>query len=106
MALGEYCEDWKFAQDVCLGLVENQDERIRVNALLGLSYIARNHCKLEKNKVYIAAKKVLKSKMTMANTYRAFDAIDDIYIFMKWRKNFAYIIQKMFLSFWFRIVKG
>ena len=48
LAVGEYGENWKEAQDICLKLMEHNNPAIRANAALGLAYIARNHCMLDK----------------------------------------------------------
>lgn len=43
LSVGEYAENWKETQDVCLKLMEHNNPAIRANAALGLAYIARNH---------------------------------------------------------------
>lgn len=40
--LKEYFKEWRQAQDICIHLLFHPDVAIRANAVLGLSYIARN----------------------------------------------------------------
>lgn len=83
LSLGEYEPDWKFAQDACMKLAQHEDERVRSNAALGLSYIARTNRKLEKNLV----KPVLLQLLRDCKEYqgKVVDAIEDINLFMGWR---------------------
>ncbi len=55
--------DWKFAQDLCLQLVNHEDWRVQANALKGLEYIARTRGKLEKHLVKPVLLKYLKSEV-------------------------------------------
>ena len=49
LSVGEYHEDWKTAQNVCVELSNRSDERVRANSALGFTYIARTKGKLEKH---------------------------------------------------------
>lgn len=51
LSVGEYHKNFLFAQDVCFFLMENRNEEIRANAVLGLSYIARRFRKLDVKKM-------------------------------------------------------
>lgn len=87
LSLGEYCEDWKFAQDICLELLNNADDQTRVSAAYGLSYIARNHRMLEKKSV---EEIIFRAYRNPANKQLKEDikfAICDIYLFMKWKPS-------------------
>lgn len=82
LSVGQNYPNWKFAQDLCIKLSEYPDERVRVNAILGLSYIARTKRKLEK---YIVKPVVLKAlKEQEEHKWRIINAIEDINLFMKW----------------------
>lgn len=80
--VGEYCESWKDAQDVCLKLMEHSSPAIRANAALGLAYIARNHRMLDKRIVKPYLLKELRENMEF--NWRIRDAISDINMFMGW----------------------
>lgn len=82
LRIGEYCENWKEAQDICLKLMENDNAAIRANAALGLSYIARTQGKLDKRliKPYL----LQELKMNEEYRWRIIDSIEDINLFMRW----------------------
>jgi len=84
LSVGEYHSDWKYAQDVCIGLINHDDEKVRANAALGLAYTARTKGKLEKHVVKPALIKLLKD-CSEDNKWRVIDAIEDINLFLKWR---------------------
>ena len=86
LSLGEYFIDWKFAQDLCIELIENKDAAIRANAVLGLAYIARTKGMLEKHIVKPVLLKELRGNFDYK--WRIKDSIQDINFFMKW--NIAY----------------
>ena len=44
---GEYLENWREAQDICIRCFESSSPEVRANAVLGLSYVARNHSRLD-----------------------------------------------------------
>ena len=79
---GMDCPNWITAQDLCISLAQNEDERISSNAVLGLAYIARIHKKLEKHLV----KPILVNSLRGHKEYnwRIQDSIDDINQFMGW----------------------
>ena len=83
IAVGEYCPEWKYAQDVCLRLAEHPDENVRANACLGLGYIARTCGRLEQHLV----KPVLLREFRCQTKLRGqiADAIEDLNFFLGWR---------------------
>ena len=83
LSIGANCSNWKVAQDLCLKLVDHQDDRVSSNALLGLAYVARNHRKLEK---YLVKAAMINSKRRHTKyLWRIEDAIEDINQFMNWK---------------------
>lgn len=85
LSLGEYCEDGEYAQAVCLQLAQHADEQVRANAMLGLSYVARNHRVLDKELVMPVFQKALKARYeNLENFGRAENAAEDIEIFLGW----------------------
>lgn len=82
LRIGEYCDNWKEAQDICLKLMENENAAVRANAALGLSYIARTHEKLEKRVVRPYLLRELKENEEYR--WRIIDSIKDINLFMGW----------------------
>jgi hypothetical protein len=85
LAVGENFPDWKYAQDVCLQLAEHSDENVRVNACLGLGYIARIHRRLEKHLVKPVLLRELRSQTDRRGKIE--DAIEDINLFLGWRST-------------------
>ncbi len=83
LRIGEYSPDWKQAQEYCLSLADDSDERVRANAALGLAYIARTKGKLEKHKV----KPVLLQLLRECDAYRwrIIDSIKDINLYLGWK---------------------
>ncbi len=75
--------NWKIAQDICVALTFHESPRVRANAILGLSYIARTKGKLEKHIVKPIILRELRENMEFK--WRIIDAIEDINLFMKWR---------------------
>lgn len=51
LSVGEYGENWKDSQEICLKLMEHNNAAVRANAALGLAYIAGNHRMLDKRLV-------------------------------------------------------
>ena len=82
LRVGEYITYWNSAQDICLKLMEHSNSAIRANAALGLSYIARNHGKLNKRIVKPYLLKELRENKEF--NWRIRDAIEDINLFMGW----------------------
>ena len=82
LRVGEYITYWNLAQDICLKLMEHSNSAIRANAALGLSYIARNHGKLNKRIVKPYLLKELRENKEF--NWRIRDAIEDINLFMGW----------------------
>ena len=63
--------------------MEHSNPAIRANAALGLSYIARNHGKLNKRIVKLYLLKELRENKEF--NWRIRDAIEDINLFMGWK---------------------
>jgi hypothetical protein len=82
--LGFNHENWHFIQEVCVRLSGHRDPWVRSNSLLGLSYAARFHGKVEKNIVKPVLLRALKDSDERVAAV-AQDAIDDINRLMKWR---------------------
>ena len=89
LSIGENFPDWKFAQDICLKLVDSEDEGVRANACLGLAYIARTKRKLEKHLVKPILIRELKKQGKLQ--WRIIDSIMDIKCFMEWNIAEKYI---------------
>lgn len=89
-SLGEYAydkEDFYYAENILIKLMEHSDNNVRANAVLGVAYLARNHKKLtNKNKIIKIIKKELKENTEYKE--RIEDAIDDINIFLKLKINY------------------
>lgn len=84
ISLGFYHENWEFIQDICVQLSGHRDSWVRANSLLGLSYAARFHGRVEKRVV----KPILLRGLRDADPHvaaTAQDALDDINFLMKWR---------------------
>ncbi len=82
LTVGEYSEDWKAAQDICIQLAEHKDERVRANAALGLAYIARTKRKLDKHLVKPVLLKLLRECTNQK--WRIVDSIEDINLYLNW----------------------
>lgn len=82
LRVGEYGTDWIKSQNICLKLMNNENEAIRANAALGLAYIARTQGNLDKRLV----KPYLLRELQRNEKYRwrIIDSITDINIFLKW----------------------
>lgn len=80
LSVGEFHLDYQYAQDVCFLLLQNSNEDIRANAILGLSYIARRYgtLNIEKLKELLAGRQ----SFSTANTGRVEDALEDISLFL------------------------
>ena len=79
---GEFLEHWREAQDICIRLFENDSPAVRANAVLGLSYTARNHGKLDKRIVKPYLLKELRENIEYKE--RVIYSIQDINLFLKW----------------------
>lgn len=82
LRVGEYCSNWKEAQDVCLQLMSNENAIVRANAALGLAYIARKHRRLDKRlvKPYL----IRELRENTEYRWRIVDSIEDINNFLGW----------------------
>lgn len=83
LRVGEYATHWKQAQDFCLSLIYDEEERVRANAALGLAYIARTKGRLEKQRVKPALLLLLKS--CEEYRWRIVDSIEDINLYLGWK---------------------
>ena len=82
LSVGMYGKNWKESQDICLKLMEHNNSAIRANAVLGLSYIARNCKMLDKRIVKPYLLKELRENKEFESKIK--DAISDINMFMGW----------------------
>ncbi|WP_371363671.1 hypothetical protein SRRS_45470 [Sporomusa rhizae] len=82
LSIGENYPKWKFAQDLCVKLYEYPDPRVKANAILGLSYVARTKGKLEKHIIKPILLKALREEKEYE--WRIIDALEDINLFMGW----------------------
>ena len=80
--VGEYLENWREAQDICIRLLENDDPRVRNNAVMGLSYIARVHGKLDKRIVKPYLLREMRCNSQFKEQIKMY--IDDINKFLNW----------------------
>lgn len=82
LSAGEYVRDWKKAQDICIHLLSHTNAAIRANAVLGLSYVARNHGILDQRIVKPYLLKELRENE--GYRWRIMDALEDINLFLDW----------------------
>ncbi|HAO64363.1 TPA: hypothetical protein DCQ44_00070 [Candidatus Taylorbacteria bacterium] len=82
LSVGESFPDWQYAQEVCLGLAESEDEDIRANACQGLSYVARTKLNLDRNIVEPVLLRELETQIK--NKWIITNAIDDVNYYLKW----------------------
>ena len=82
LSVGEYSTDTQYAQDVCVTLLQNKNSYIRANAVLGLSYIARNHQTLNENVIPIL---IAEYQTNSVCHERIRYAIEDICLFLGWK---------------------
>ena len=89
LRVGEYLDQWKNAQDICLRLAEHPSAVIRANAILGLAYTARTKGMLDKRivKPYL----LQELRTNTAYRWRIEDAITEINYYLKW--NIAQKVQ-------------
>ena len=82
LSVGEYYDDFTFAQNFCLNLLENGfNDEIRANAVLGLSYLARRFRQFDKAILPRLQKELEKN---IAFNERVKFSIEDINLFMNW----------------------
>ena len=80
LSVGEHHSNYLFAQDVCFFLLDNVDESIRANAVLGLSYIARRFRQLDTEKMKSI---LMKYEMPTGKNLELMEcAFDDISLFL------------------------
>jgi hypothetical protein len=80
VAISFYEEDWKWAQDKCLGFLESEGYEFSSLAATCLGHIARVHGKLEKDKVMQALNRHINDPKISGYIE---DAIGDINMFLK-----------------------
>lgn len=80
---GMYLENWREAQDICIRLLENDNPRIRRNAVMGLSYVAVNFGKLDKRIVKPYLLRELRENAEFREDIQMY--IDDINWCMRWK---------------------
>ncbi|MBO0452672.1 MULTISPECIES: hypothetical protein [Enterococcus] len=81
----EQCHaDWKIAQNICVELSNDSDERVRANSALGFAYIARKKGKIEKHIVKPILLGLLKNSSD--RWARVVDSIQDIDSYMNWQR--------------------
>jgi hypothetical protein len=83
-AVGYYCDDWKYAQDICIRLSDHPNKTVRGNAILGLFYVAIFRRQLDKRLVKPILLRALRDPEQEVRE-RAEDAIPDINRAMKWK---------------------
>lgn len=82
MSLGEKCEDYFYAQNIFVGLLNEDDLDIRNDAILGLSYLARTHRYLDRNVVEPLL--IREAISNIKNNGDIMLCIEDIQIFLGW----------------------
>lgn len=79
ISVAEYHPNYQFAQDLCFFLLDNENEEIRGNALLGLSFIARRFKQLDVETLISLLRKYRFTSPKEKS--RAEDALEDISLF-------------------------
>jgi hypothetical protein len=80
LAISFYEQDWKWAQNKCLNVLKDENDRLSSLAATCLGHIARVHGKMEKTKVM----KALKNRLDNPDIFEYVeDAINDINFFVK-----------------------
>jgi hypothetical protein len=81
-----YCDDPRFAEDICLQLARHEHFNVRGNAILGFAHIARIHQILDERKVKPIIKAALRDESEYVRGH-AGDAKNDIEFYLKWKFN-------------------
>ncbi len=84
LAVGEYCSDREYAQEVCVMLLKNKYSEVRANAVLGLSYVAKNHRFLSREIEELLANEY-QTNMFYREKIRYY--IEDICLFLNWNAD-------------------
>ena len=79
LSVGEYNEDFSFAQDICFRLLSSENEDVCANAVFGLSYLARRFKKLNIEKTRELVKRI--TFTSKINIGKVEDEIEDISMF-------------------------
>lgn len=90
LSVGMYHHNWRYAQEICLKLVEHENANVRANAILGLGHIARTKGQLDKRLVKPIILRELRSNKEHKGTI--IDAITDINFFLKWNLASKHIV--------------
>ncbi len=80
--VGMHYPDWKYAQDICIKLVNHENPIVRANAVLGLAHTARTKGRLEKHLVKPVVLRELRNNSEYRGTILV--AIEDINQFLNW----------------------
>lgn len=80
LSVGEFHSDFQFAQDVCFFFLQNGNEDVRANAVLGLSYIARRYGTLNIGR--LQALLAQQQSFSSENAERVKYALEDISLFL------------------------
>lgn len=80
VALSLYEKDWRWAQDICLHFLDNDNPDISGLAATSLGHIARVHHHLDKEKVVSALEQKVNDPLIGG---RVQDALDDIEIYLQ-----------------------
>lgn len=86
LSLALYDHDWRFVQEMCLGLLDDGDADVVATAILGLSHLARLHAYLDLDRVVPELRR-LRAMPHLEG--RVDDALDDISMFVLRRPDSA-----------------
>ncbi|MBE6639632.1 MAG: hypothetical protein E7616_09345 [Ruminococcaceae bacterium] len=87
LSVGEYSNDSEYAQDICLMLLGHKNSKVRANAVLGFSYIARKHQTLDESIIPLLQYEY-DNNQTERDRIR--EAIEDISLFLGWGDKFTF----------------
>lgn len=82
MSIGENCDNWIYAQKVCVTLLNSEDSDIKCDAILGLSYIARTYRILDRQTIEPLL--INEASRNIKNSNSIISYIDDIQIYLGW----------------------
>lgn len=83
---GEYLENWREAQDICIRCFELSSPEVRANSVLGLSYVARNHSRLDLRLVKPYILRELRENTEIERCReRVIYSVEDINMFLDWK---------------------
>lgn len=79
VSLSLYEQDWRWAQEICLHFLDNDNSDIRGLAATSLGHIARIHHNLDKEKLVSSLEKKVNDPLIGG---RVQDALDDIEVYL------------------------